>query len=824
MIRLLSYLVAAATLSPVHSASGLPQYVSFYPITDLTLTLRHCNYVASACPYEDGNEDFEFKVVPAKNGDASAVTFQSVNFPDMFLQPIFTEGSANPPLGIADLSNSDDASWKAVPGLSDPTNFTIVTQSKNTTISGFVLSLSSLNNAPCHYAAPSGDIVLGKPGDGSYRTQTFVVGSPPPPPPPPPTFLTIDTSSVDHVVEQRFLGCHVDPGYTNEPLFWSSNLVYGQAFEKPPFISVYAWNDVSSSTATGAAVLDPTKNVNPTVNVPSLSLTFTSGTGIIGWSNRGIGNEGLSLQGDSEYVGYVVVLAPTATTVYLALRNRNTGDILASISVQVEASANWQQVPFSFTTNAPATCDSIAPKSDPTIDCGDFGENPGHICVKCAGEFIVGLNTVGSINVGFVYLSPGAWGTFASQPVSKSAIDTMQDMGIALIRQGGTVSQSFKWKDWIPVSQPWLRPSMTHQWGRSLVGSWGPFEFFDMCNAADITPVITLAYDTNNAEDWADLIEYLYGDNTTQWGSMRIADGHEAPYVVQTFELGNEQENPNFVQQVTAIENRRAAIGAPELRFMYPTNGGVSRAQADALSAIPGFDVSRIGPDCHVGGGGGVQCAINDFNAMPDFKQSFINCETNAAISSMERAIQESSDLQTWFNVNKSLQERLWGRAASFCSERSGHFDGFDQGISFFLPNMTWLQPPGYVHQMIKKTWQPNAYAVELSPTTSPLVASAQVSDDGLTMRIQVVNPTYDPANFTVTLTGNGFVPSSVCDLWTLSEPAEVQPIDKTLGNTPYQPTFISPVLTSAQWALGSLTNTWAVPPYSFQILVVYAK
>ena len=144
--------------------------------------------------------------------------------------------------------------------------------------------------------------------------------------------------------------------------------------------------------------------------------------------------------------------------------------------------------------------------------------------------------------------------------------------------------------------------------------------------------------------------------------------------VVETPESWSLSDLPRKVRAVGA------AIGAPELRFMYPTNGGVSRAQADALSAIPGFDVSRIGPDCHVGGGGGVQCAINDFNAMPDFKQSFINCETNAAISSMERAIQESSDLQTWFNVNKSLQERLWGRAASFCSERSGHFDGFDQG------------------------------------------------------------------------------------------------------------------------------------------------
>jgi hypothetical protein len=38
---------------------------------------------------------------------------------------------------------------------------------------------------------------------------------------------------------------------------------------------------------------------------------------------------------------------------------------------------------------------------------------------------------------------------------------------------------------------------------------------------------------------------------------------------------------------------------------------------------------------------------------------------------------------------------RLKFRTASFCTERSGHYDAFDQGIAFFLPNMTWLQPPG---------------------------------------------------------------------------------------------------------------------------------
>ena len=47
----------------------------------------------------------------------------------------------------------------------------------------------------------------------------------------------------------------------------------------------------------------------------------------------------------------------------------------------------------------------------------------------------------------------------------------------------------------------------------------------------------------------------------------------------------------------------------------------------------------------------------------------------------------------------------------------------FDQAISFFLPNMTWLQPPGHVHAMITDSWQPvvvNATAALTPPGPVP--------------------------------------------------------------------------------------------------------
>ena len=47
------------------------------------------------------------------------------------------------------------------------------------------------------------------------------------------------------------------------------------------------------------------------------------------------------------------------------------------------------------------------------------------------------------------------------------------------------------------------------------------------------------------------------------------------------------------------------------------------------------------------------------------------------------------------------------------------------------VPNMTWIQPPGYVHSMIADTWQPNGVATSARvPYNDPnltIGASAQV-------------------------------------------------------------------------------------------------
>jgi hypothetical protein len=280
------------------------------------------------------------------------------------------------------------------------------------------------------------------------------------------------------------------------------------------------------------------------------------------------------------------------------------------------------------------------------------------------------------------------------------------------------------------------------------------------------------------------------------------------------FELGNEQYNPYFVQQVVAMEARSKEVGSPPLFYMFPENGGVNAADAAALLAAVPDAVPRILPDLHVGAGGAVEEARDLFAhpPVPDFNQGAINAETNAGTHDLKRALDEAADLIEWVNADAPTASRLYARTASFCSGTSNNFDSWDQGISFFLPNMTWFQPPGYVHIMFKNTWADTT----LAATGAPFPFAAQRSADGKTLVLRAVN-TYGGAwPFNVTLTGMAAAGSDVT-VWTLGGAKNKHSDD----NTPANPTFVAPVQTAMPIAAGATAISYAMEANMFVILQV---
>ena len=169
----------------------------------------------------------------------------------------------------------------------------------------------------------------------------------------------------------------------------------------------------------------------------------------------------------------------------------------------------------------------------------------------------------------------------------------------------------------------------------------------------------------------------------------------------------------------------------------------------------------------------------------------------------------EAADLNDWFNAqiaSADASNRLHFRAASFCMAASNDFDKWDHGMSFFLPNASFLQPPCLIHMLINQTWQPNALKVdvpsgvwngaqpELHPANS--LFSSQKSDDGktLALRYMYVNfhqlgaPLAPATALKVHLTGSmAEAKFSAAIMWSLASE------DPERANTPGQPTRVAP-------------------------------
>ena len=97
----------------------------------------------------------------------------------------------------------------------------------------------------------------------------------------------------------------------------------------------------------------------------------------------------------------------------------------------------------------------------------------------------------------------------------------------------------------------------------------------------------------------------------------------------------------------------------------------------------------RLVTDLHVGAGGALPVAEGLFATHAKAgltDDAAVNFETNAATHTHGRALDEAADLNDFFNAGNP---RVLARTASFCHGRAGHFDMFDQAISFFMPNMT---------------------------------------------------------------------------------------------------------------------------------------
>eukprot|EP01043_Picozoa_sp_COSAG02_P034726 COSAG02_NODE_2445_length_8843_cov_21.333143_1_plen_724_part_00 len=556
---------------------------------------------------------------------------------------------------------------------------------------------------------------------------------------PQPVEVTIDISSVVNPrVSERCMGCHSDLGFAQTPSFFSANLLHEPAF------GFGTRSCAVDDPRLGKAMSVPpwfTRDLNGTIGAVTRhwacptttdSVLLQNGSAVV---NRGVGGVGLSLETGLQYELEVYARihvdggARTSPAIFVAeLRDSRRGTVLARSAVDLssfDSRVFRHRLNVTLTPSQSTECVRIANGSDPLVECGaahtDRSQTPirgmGGYCLNCGGELSLSIIGGATIYLGHASLMPPPSHRVTAQdgtvlPVLKRAAELVSKMGIKLIRSGGSFAKSIRWKDW--RGEAWNRPSSRHVHHWSSIGGFGPFEHIAFCNAVGVEPVLTIAGNTNSAEDFADLVEYCYGGSDTTWGAQRIRDGHPGTHNLTFIECGNEEVNLDFNFQVQAMELRAARLRAsgaavPPLYYINPWAGGMSATDAQQAVDMQ-LPIERLLTDVHVQAGGGVARAKSHFDnpPIPGFNNGMVVMETNAGTHDVARGLAEATDLIEWFAAAPNISERMLGRAASFCAGSVTQNDGsnFDQAIAWWLPNNTLiLQPPGHVHSGFAQTW-----------------------------------------------------------------------------------------------------------------------
>jgi alpha-N-arabinofuranosidase len=149
------------------------------------------------------------------------------------------------------------------------------------------------------------------------------------------------------------------------------------------------------------------------------------------------------------------------------------------------------------------------------------------------------------------FLAPfGGMGSFndasgAFYPSFLSQVESQVSPG-SLRFPGGITAQSYQWENAIGPQAGRLDNPVGPN-GRPSPSTVGPDEFGQLLDATGASGVVDVDFANGDAAEAAGFVQYMTGtDPTNRFVHDRIADGHPAPYDVPWWEVGNEQQTPQY--------------------------------------------------------------------------------------------------------------------------------------------------------------------------------------------------------------------------------------------------------------------------------------
>jgi len=129
----------------------------------------------------------------------------------------------------------------------------------------------------------------------------------------------------------------------------------------------------------------------------------------------------------------------------------------------------------------------------------------------------------------------------------------------------------------------------------------------------------------------------------------------------------------------------------------------------------------------------------------------------------------------------------------------------------FSYPSQVWLQPPGYVTQMISRSYEPFLIKSQIESSGNSLQASATRSENGKTVVLSVVILGTKAASASIII--HGYSPTQpVADVEELAGPLNAT-------NSAKAPSQIQPIRKQWQPRFENGTAKYDFQPYSFTVI-----
>lgn len=146
------------------------------------------------------------------------------------------------------------------------------------------------------------------------------------------------------------------------------------------------------------------------------------------------------------------------------------------------------------------------------------------------------------------------------QGFRKDVIDMVKDLKVSLVRYpGGNFLSGYNWKDGIgPVDKRPVR--LDRAWHTIEPNKIGIDEFYDWSLKAGTEIMGAVNMGTGTPQDAGDLVEYCNFDKGTYWSDLRRKNGHENPYKIKYWCIGNEMDGPWQICHLDAHDYGKKAV------------------------------------------------------------------------------------------------------------------------------------------------------------------------------------------------------------------------------------------------------------------------